>query len=252
MNFDRMLASLCPTSLRLPVRFFYYKLNGRLESELIQIKKLVGNGRRAIDVGANYGFYSYVLSKLFNNVEAFEPQKSCFEVIEAYSQSHQKNINAYNVALANFNGTLDLYTPIVKGEVYTGLASFVKPEEKHVHNTVPVCKLDDYQFTDVDFIKIDVEGFESEVIKGAEETIRREKPLILIEIEQRHLKEKPIELVFEQIIYLGYQGSFLKSEQLFPLSHFSYEKHQKPFEDDLLHYKYDLRNYVNNFLFKPI
>lgn len=251
MKVNDLLISLCPASLRLPVKFYYYKLNRRLENELLQLEKLVGHGKRAIDVGANYGFYSYVLSRLFDVVEAFEPENRCFEMIKAYSQSYKNNINVHNVALANASGTLDFYTPIVRGKSYTGLSSLTKPQQDYVSTTVNVCKLDDYKFANVSFIKIDVEGHESEVIEGAQETILREKPFILVEIEQRHLEKKSIDMVFDLITSLGYEGSFLYSDKLLPLSEFTYKKYQEPFEEDLSNHKYDLNNYINNFLFKP-
>ena len=250
MNIDAILTKFAPKPFYLPLRFYYYKFNNRLENELLQFNKIVKPGIRAIDIGANYGFYSYVISSLFEVVEAFEPQKSCFEVIEAYSQKYQQNINAHNIALSNRQDKLDFYIPIVKGDAYTGLGSLTKLEEECITIRVPVRKLDDYQFTDVDFLKIDVEGHESSVIEGGKETILREKPTILVEIEQRHLKNKSITDIFEQILCLGYEGYFLKAKQLLPLSDFSYEKEQKPFELDLSNYKYHVNNYVNNFLFK--
>ena len=251
------LISLCPKSLRLPLMFYYYGWSGRLEDELlyleklIQQKKLVNHGKRAIDIGANYGFYSYLLSRFFSVVEAFEPESGCFEMVNAYSQD-KSGINVHNVALSNFEGSLDLHTPIVQGKRFTGLSSFSKHEEECTSTTVPVKRLDEYKFDNVSLIKIDVEGYESEVIEGGRETILREKPNILVEIEQRHLRGKQIESVFEQIISLGYQGNFLYQETLVPLSDFVYEKHQKPFEDDINRHKYDnLKSYVNNFLFQP-
>ena len=55
-----------------------------------------------------------------------------------------------------------------------------KRKEKELQ-TVDVVLLDDYQFTDVDFIKIDCEGYELHVLRGAEQTILNNKPVIIVE-----------------------------------------------------------------------
>jgi len=96
--------NVCPKSLQLPARYYYQKLRGILDDELIMLDKLV-NGGRAIDIGANYGVYTYVLSKLCDQVEAFEPLSECAETIVAYSESRfsKHNINVHNFGLSNSN-----------------------------------------------------------------------------------------------------------------------------------------------------
>lgn len=66
-----------------------------------------------------------------------------------------------------------------------------------------VCCLDDLDLGDIGFIKIDVEGFEARVIDGACETIARCRPVMLIEIEEKHTGEPPSVLI-ERIVALGY------------------------------------------------
>ena len=150
---------------------------------------------------------------------------------------------------------MNLNIPIKWGRCLYYLASFRQLEGETKRITVPIHRLDDYNFIDVSFIKIDVEGYESEVIRGGRETILREKPVLLVEIEQRHLGSKPIEKVFQEITDLHYEGSFLYKGKLHPLSEFSYEIHQKKFLEStpqkLLGNKIN-RNYINNFVFKPI
>lgn len=235
--------NISPKSLQLPARYYYQKLRGILDDELIMLDKLVSSGR-AIDIGANYGIYSYVLSKLCERVEAFEPQPQCAETIRAYNKS---NINVYNCALSNFNGSLTLHIPIIDGRTIRGFASFKDLEGEQERIEVPAKRLDYFGFRDVSFIKIDVEGHESEVLEGGRETILREKPVILIEIEQRHISDQPMATVFDKIISLGYEGSFLFRNRSMPLSEFSYEKHQQPLLNNVM-----CKDYINNFIFKPI
>jgi FkbM family methyltransferase len=250
MNYEAAFINLCPKGFRLPIKYNYRKLRGRLDQEISYLHKLVGHGKRAIDIGANEGIYSYALSQVCEIVEAFEPQPWCTETINAYSKAHQKNINVYNVGLSNSNGSFNLYIPYRNNstsKLVTGLASFLEPKCNHRVIQVPVRKLDDYNFQDISIIKIDVEGYESQVIEGAKHTILREKPLIYIEIEQRHLQGKSINCIFEQITELGYEGSFLLREEILPLAKFSYPEHQERFANNFYH-----KDYVNNFIFQPV
>ena len=75
-----------------------------------------------------------------------------------------------------------------------------------------VDKIDNYDFDDVDLIKIDVEGHEEYVIEGARNVIQSNKPILIVEIEQRHLKQ--IEEVFQSILKLNYKGFFLENGNL--------------------------------------
>ena len=78
-------------------------------------------------------------------------------------------------------------------------------------------------------------------------TIKRELPVIFIEIEQRHLKEHNITDVFNSILSLGYVGSFLHNNKKHPLTTFSYEQHKKPYLNNIYS-----KDYINNFWFTPI
>lgn len=249
MNVESTLLNLFPKTLQLPIKFHYRKLRKRLEPELFFIGKSIKKGKRAIDVGANEGMYSYLFSQKFDVVEAFEPQSTCTELLSTYNRHHKQNINIHNVGLSNFCGTSTLRIPVIEKtspQIVSGLATFTPLKGSQQQIEVPVHKLDSYKFEDVSLIKIDVEGHESQVIEGGVETISRENPVILVEIEQRHLEDKPIEKVFEQIVDLGYEGFFL-DQQLHPLSKFSYEQNQKPYLEDIFH-----QRYTHNFLFYPI
>ncbi|MCM8807767.1 MAG: FkbM family methyltransferase [Candidatus Omnitrophica bacterium] len=184
-------------------------------------------------------------------VEAFEPIPECAETILAYSRYLAKkgknNIYVHRVGLSNTSGYLTLHIPVRNGKRVFAYASFEYIENPYEDIQVPVFRLDDFNFRNVSFIKIDVEGHEDKVLEGAQETILREKPVILIEIEQRHMPGRSIEDVFNKIIAFGYEGSFLFRNKLTPLSEFSYEKHQQPYLNNVM-----CRDYINNFIFKPI
>jgi uncharacterized protein YndB with AHSA1/START domain len=105
--------------------------------------------------------------------------------------------------------------------------------------------LDEYQFTDVSLLKVDVEGHELEVLQGASRTIDRERPVILVEVEQRHISV-PIATVFRYITDYGYRGFFWRHGRLWPIAEFASEIHQStPGSHSLI----DRKEYVNNFIF---
>ena len=125
------------------------------------------------------------------------------------------------------------------------MASLEKRDSECELRSVKVSTVDSYEFDDVDLIKIDVEGHEKSVIEGALKTIKKTQPILLVEIEQRHI-EKEIEDIFQLILNLNYNGFFLLDNSLTPLEEFSYEKNQKPFLDNVI-----VKEYINNFIFVP-
>ena len=93
-------------------------------------------------------------------------------------------------------------------------------------------KLDSFSFSNkISFIKVDVEGHELAVIRGAENTIKKNKPILLVEIEERHSQKKVSETL-DYINSLGYISYFYKNELLKTSS-------------------LDNLNLYNNFIFKP-
>ena len=127
----------------------------------------------AIDVGGHCGFWSFYLGGNFKKVYAFEP-------VEIFRECFKKNIPHGNVellpvALGNENGFVSMNVELEN----TG-ATHVSSNTNDL-NKVELKKLDDYELTDVDFIKIDVEGYENQVVLGAKETLLRNKPIIIVE-----------------------------------------------------------------------
>lgn len=135
------------------------------------------NKRVCIDIGANVGLWSCDLVKSFRNVVAFEPVeefRECFKmnVIEG-------NYSLYPMALGNTESFIDMN--IVEGN--TG-HSHVDPTSVG-RGRIPLKTLDSFNFTEVDMIKIDVEGYERDILLGAEKTIKTNRPVMAIE-QQTH------------------------------------------------------------------
>jgi hypothetical protein len=104
--------------------------------------------------------------------------------------------------------------------------------------------LDSFGFDDLDLIKIDVEGHESEVLDGAQVTITKSRPALIVEIEQRH-NRLPISAIMKGIQDLGYRGFFLLEGRLTSVEQFEPSRHQSPGDFEA----HRSASYHNNFIF---
>jgi hypothetical protein len=155
-------------------------------------------------------------------------------------------VRVHAVALSDQQGVADLQVPVDAAGIEHDSSATIEKIAIDGFRThrVQMTTLDSFQFRDVEFIKIDVEGHESRVVDGAAETIKSQMPAMLIEIEQRHI-ERPISEVFKQVLNFGYEGFFLGLDgRLRPLSEFDPVAHQS-----VSHLGGRRGCYVNNFLF---
>lgn len=233
-----------PARWQLPVRYQQMRLTHDLEPEMEHLRSWARPGARAIDVGANHGLYSYALARLGMTVEAFEPQPWCVRTLEGWARGR---LTVHQAGLSDDDTTLTLNLPVVGGTRFTGYASFGEVEGETEQISVPVRRLDSYDFQDVAFIKIDVEGHELSVLRGAGKTLERNRPLLLIEIEERHLASGSLADAFAEVEALGYSGEYLHDGGWQPLATFSIDRLQRARLAGDAH-----APYVNNFLFRPL
>lgn len=142
--------------------------------------------RNAIDVGGHCGLWSMHMVKDFQKVFAFEP-------LEEHRNCFTKNViggayELYPVALGNSHGQVRLNTGHPNAKEESSGDTWVVPNNMNEKDLVKVSEvvdmkmLDDYaELVDIDFIKIDCEGFEVFVLKGGEELLKREDPVICVE-----------------------------------------------------------------------
>lgn len=131
----------------------------------------------AVDIGANTGEVTNIISSQWNNVTAFEPTPDTFKFLQ---NNVNKNVTCKNLGISDAPGTLKFITGKDQRKNQIVSNNFSKKGWDTI--SIEVQTLDSFNFTDIDFLKIDVEGHERHVIIGAEKTIKTCKPLIVIEI----------------------------------------------------------------------
>lgn len=148
--------------------------------KLLSALPYVSDFGHAVDVGAHIGTWSRVLARCFTKLTAFEPidaMADCFELNVAVGNWHSHGYNCdvalHRVALSNEPGELRMDSG------NSTMLSRINEESGNV--TVDCRRLDGFQLGKIDFIKIDVEGFEQFVLIGGEQTIKDSKPVIIIE-----------------------------------------------------------------------
>ena len=144
-------------------------------------------------------------------------------------------------ALSDRSGTADLVIPGDSGVEHdssAALAGGAVASGRRVE--VPLSPLDSLGIRDAALIKIDVEGHEDAVLRGAAATIAASNPALIVEIEQRHIN-RPIAAAFDDVLAQGYRGWFLCDGALLPLARFDLAQHQQFGEPT--------RPYCNNFIF---
>lgn len=134
----------------------------------------------ALDIGANIGNHSLFFANRFAAVHSFEPNPRTFGVLSVNAQL-APTITAHNLALGDVRGVLPLaFDPLNFGE-----ASLVSVDEtgRRSRCDVTVERLDDLApgLGDIALIKIDVEGFEAPVVRGALQTLEQHRPVIVFE-----------------------------------------------------------------------
>lgn len=132
--------------------------------------------RTAVDVGAHLGIWSRVLTYHFSRVVAFEPFP---EFIPYLRKNAPSSVDIRNKALGFRSGYLFM-TSAPDGEGTASIDAKGKVQ-------VPVGRLDLEALYEIDFIKISCEGAEQHVLTGAEHTLRRDKPVVLIEQKRKRL-----------------------------------------------------------------
>jgi len=198
---QKTIYPLLPKSARLPFSYWLQWFAGDVEPELHDVGSLCKGRGTALDIGANIGIWSYRLQKIFQKVYAFEVND---DVTADLVGLGSPRVELVHMGLSSQPGELTLYIPVSKGVQLNGWASLqpgnCPDTDEHITKTVQVRTLDSFGLRDVSFIKIDVEGHELEVLRGARETLMASRPVVLVEVKVYH-----VEAVSAFFAGLGYE-----------------------------------------------
>jgi FkbM family methyltransferase len=229
------------------------------EPELRRLSEFVPHNRPSVDVGVWWGPWTWWLAQRTPLVHAFEPHPA---VADALAPVLPRNVRLYQEAASDRIGVAQLWAPR-GGRGTEGLSSLLEPGEASRYQplSVPKITLDSKKLGDVGFVKIDVEGHELSVLRGAVETLHRYRPTLLVEIEASR-RGTPQDVpsyrdTFAFLTGLGYRGRFLLKGRWHPIEEFDPWTHQLRYADRISTARYmrgiaTKRRYVNNFLFEAL
>lgn len=224
--------------------------------EIKLMMEILQPGDVAVDVGSHKGAYIYWMQKAVTKegkVFSFEPQIELFrylkKIIEIFNYSQ---VEVYHNAVSDFQEIRKLYSPSER--VSTG-ATLVENlfEENDAVSQIESITLDNFfsesgrEIQLPNFIKIDVEGHELEVLKGASAVLQKARPVIQFEAEQKTYGKQDISLMFDFLENLNFKGFFFFNGKLCSIGIFNLEIHQ----NWNLAKTPNAHNYANNFIYFP-
>jgi FkbM family methyltransferase len=174
-----------------------------------------------LDIGANIGFMSYFLSRRVKKglIYSFEPiPENIKNILRVRKFFRLSNVRVQDYALGSEKNSLTMVMPVIGNARKQGLSHVVSDErskETGIIFSVDQNRLDDITLLKdkkIQGIKIDVENYEYEVFKGAQELLRASKPIIYCELWDNENRKK----CFNLLTGLGYQIKVLINGNLMP------------------------------------
>jgi len=172
-----------------------YYLNAKMfwNYELGVVSRYLCHGDVAVDVGANMGFLAGMFSNLTGtagHVYSFEPSPTTYvKLLEVIKANNYTNVSPFNMGCGGEDGLMTLYQPSSSGNATLRPTAAMNALALKVQ-TVRIVKLDDFlapKLERLNFLKVDVEDYEDEVLAGAVGLLDRFKPVVYIELIQRNI-----------------------------------------------------------------
>ncbi len=165
----------------------------KVEPDLFFLKEIINKGAICFDVGANVGMYTSILSSLVGpngTIFSFEPSPLTFRLLKKIvfgRVKKLKNVNVFNMGLGSSKGHFGLiYQLDENGNIVDPLTRIDEKGGETPITTIDTI-IEEERISKVDFIKIDVEGYEAKVVSWAINTIQRFHPIILMEVDNNWL-----------------------------------------------------------------
>ncbi|MGA3222993.1 MAG: FkbM family methyltransferase [Acidobacteriaceae bacterium] len=215
----------------------------KVEPELPLLPALCRKDAVALDIGANEGFFAHHLLPLAKSVIAFEPLPQMLTRLRA---NYANKMQIHGVIISDHEGQGELRYPAggyMSATIAESNSSALESGRLIETVVAPMKTLDSFALTNVGFVKIDVEGHEEAVLHGGLTTLKREKPNLMIEIEERHAPGS-LARVSALLESIGYSGFYLGGKELRPIAQFEPQR-------DQVRQNGKVGKYINNFLFLP-
>jgi FkbM family methyltransferase len=224
----------------------YVKALFENEIELRLLSQLCDRRLVAIDVGAFTGTYTIGAALHSLSVVAVEPQRQQAAELQ---RAMPRNVRVVEAALSSRSGRGVLHMPSMDGSSMSRLDAQPAITDGWLDVTVELMRMDDLDATPVGFVKIDAEGHELDVLAGASRLLRADRPVFVIEAEERHAPGA-VQRLSELFERASYDGFFVWRGEVRAIGDFDATVHQ------------DLRlliggprrryaDYINNFIFVP-
>ncbi|MDZ4782965.1 MAG: FkbM family methyltransferase [Planctomycetia bacterium] len=166
------------------------------EGEIDLFRQLVREGDVALDVGANIGAHTVFLAQHVGprgSVFAFEPQRVVFQTLCANVALNQlTNVDCRQAAVGATAG--EIIVPEIDYRRYANFGG-LSLDGWEQGRLVPVVAIDQLQLSKCEFIKVDVEGMEVQVVRGARDTLSRLRPLLYVENDRSEKSRDLIQLL---------------------------------------------------------
>lgn len=209
----------------------------------------VCSGQVVFDIGAHKGGHLYYIRSRVGNagkVFAFEPQLKLSQQLRRLVRAFRwHNVRVEHLAFSHQPGEVVMYIP-KENTSRTSLGATLTPQgslQGFFTESITATTLDSYCREAglwPDFLKIDVEGAELNVLRGASCLLNNIRPKILMECEAWRVGQEQVKHTFEYLYSFGYVGYFIQGVEKRPLEEFDFSQHQNP----------NAGVYSNNFIFE--
>ena len=193
------------------------------EGDFFKFVDLMSSDANVLDIGSNIGITAVHLARKVKKVYAYEPVPPNFKTLSNIIKSYNlQNVALFQIALGNENTMIEMVMPEVENVQMQGLSHVVHEDLTDFNEgkrfKAPLKRLDDlntFQNIKIHGIKLDVENFEYFALKGGEQLILRDKPIIYTELWENENRYKCFDLIksWNYSIKVLYNGELVDFEQ---------------------------------------
>ncbi len=212
MSLIKRLIAMAPAGFQEELKRFHFRRqikNGTFvtwEPEFEELNKFIGKGDWVIDIGANIGHYTNKLSEIVGEkgrIIAFEPIPATFTHLSENTQYCQyKNITLINAAASEGTASVSMTIPDFSSGLKNYYQASISSDADESDITVLTFSIDSMQLNHkISLIKIDAEGHEPKVLRGAQKLLERDMPILIVETVTDEIRARLLALGYREEKY---------------------------------------------------